>query len=113
MFGFINVTSNVNGIPYLKTTSVAVNTETVDFGIGFRRIPPVGYLTISVVDAIPEGTTATLPVRFTLNGSTRNLTFFGGDNVTAGDLEGTGVITVFYDWYSGSFQTTSLAAPAA
>jgi len=107
MFGCVNVTTNVNGIPYLRTSSVTVGTETVDFSLGFRRIPPVGYLTVNIADAIPTGTTGTLPVRFTLNGNTRNLTYFGGDNVTAADLTGTGIITIFYDWYNGILQIIS------
>lgn len=113
MFGWINVTTNASGIPYLRTNSVTVGTDTVDFALGFRRIPPVGYLTVNIADAIPEGTTGTLPVRLTLNGQTRNLTFFGGTNVTADDLTGVGVITVFYDWYNGLLQTTSPLTPAA
>ncbi len=107
MFGCINVTTNASGIPYLRTTGVTVGTDAVDFTLGFRRIPPVGYLTINIADAIPAGTTGTLPVRFTLNGQTRALTSFGGVSVTAADITGTGVITVFYDWYNGILQTTS------
>lgn len=111
MFGCIVVNTNTNGIPLLRTNGVTVGTDTVDFALGFRRIPPVGYLTINVADAIPTGTTGTLPVRLTLNGNTRNLTFFGGDNVTAADLEGTGIITVYYDFYSGILQLISPLAP--
>lgn len=107
MFGCINVTSNVSGIPYLRTSGVSVSADAVDFSLGFRRIPPVGYLTINIADVIPTGTTGTLPVRLTLNGSTRNLTYFAGDNVTAADLTGTGIITVFMDWYSGILQLIS------
>ena len=107
MFGCVNVTTNVNGIPYLRTTGVTVSTDAVDFTLGFRRIPPVGYLTINIADAIPDGTTGTLPVRLTLNGQTRVLTSFGGDAVTAADLVGTGIIQVFYDWYNGILQLTS------
>lgn len=112
MFGFLNVTTNVSGIPYLRTNSVSVSADTVDFSLGIRRIPAVGKVIINVANAIPDGTTGTLPVRFTLNGNTRNLTFFGGDNVTAADLTGTGVIEVMYDWYAGLFQLTSALAPA-
>lgn len=72
----------------------------------------MGYLTINIADAIPADATGTLPVRFTLNGGTRNLTFFGGSNVTAADLAGTGTIVVFYDFYSGSLQIVSQLAPA-
>jgi hypothetical protein len=68
---------------------------------------------VNIADAIPTGTTGTLPVRLTLNGSTRNLTFFGGTNVTAADLTGTGVVTIFYDWYNGILQLTSPLAPTA
>jgi len=107
MFGCVNVTTNVNGIPYLRTSGVTVGTETVDFSLGFRRIPAVGYLTVNIADAIPTDTTGTLPVRFTLNGNTRNLTYFAGDNVTAADLTGTGIITIFYDWYNGTLQIIS------
>lgn len=105
--------TNINGVPYLRTDSVTVGTDTVDFALGFRRIPPVGYLTVNIADAIPTGTTATLPVRLTLNGNTRNLTFFGGTNVTAGDITGVGIVTVFYDWFSGTLQLVSPLAPTA
>lgn len=107
MFGCIVVNTNTNGVPLLRTTGVTVSADTVDYALGFRRIPPVGYLTINIADAIPTGTTGTLPVRLTLNGNTRNLTFFGGANVTAADLVGTGIVTVYYDFYSGILQLVS------
>ena len=107
MFGYVNVTTNVNGIPYLRTNGVAVSKESVDFSLGFRRIPAVGYITVNIADAIPTGTTTTLPIRLTLNGNTRNLTSFGGENVTVADITGTGVVTIFYDWYNGTLQLVS------
>lgn len=107
MFGCIVVNTNTNGVPLLRTTGVTVSADTVDYALGFRRIPPVGYLTINIADAIPTGTTGTLPVRLTLNGNTRNLTYFGGANVTAADLVGTGIVTVYYDFYSGILQLVS------
>lgn len=107
MFGCINVTTNTNGVQYLRTSGVSVSADTVDFALGFYRISPVGYITINIADAIPTGTTGTLPVRFTLNGTTRNLTAFGGANVTAADLVGTGVVTVFYNFYDGTLQLIS------
>ena len=113
MFGCnINVTTNVNGIPYITTDGITVGEETVDFALGFRRIPKIGKIVIRIASAIPEGTTGTLPVRFTLNGNSRNLTFFGGQNVTAADLAGTGVIEAWFDWFNGIFQLTSPLAPA-
>ena len=105
--GRFNITTNVNGVPYLSTTNVTVTDTTVDFALGFRRIPPVGYLTVRIEDAIPEGTTGTLPVNLTLNGTSRALTFFNGTPVTAADLTGTGIITVFNDRFNGILQVTS------
>jgi hypothetical protein len=114
MFGMnVNVTTNVNGIPYLATNGVSVTDESVDFSLGFRRIPKVGKVAVRVSSAIPDGTTGTLPVRFTLNGSTRPLTFFGGDAVTAADLVGAGVIEAWFDWFNGIFQLTSALPPTA
>lgn len=114
MFGCnVNVTTNVNGIPYLTTNSVSVTTESVDFALGFRRIPKISKVAIRIASPIPEGTTGTLPVRFVLNGNTRELTFFGGTAVTAADLAGTGVIEVWFDWFNGIFELTSVLAPTA
>ena len=114
MFGCsVNVTTNVSGIPYLSTTGVSVTDESVDFALGFRRIPKIGKVAIRISNAIPTGTTGTLPVRFTLNGNTRELTFFGGTAVTAADLEGVGVIEAWYDWFNGIFQLTTVLPPAA
>lgn len=113
MFGYnVNITTNTNGIPYLATNGVQVSEESVDFALGFRRIPKIGKVAIRITSAIPDGTTGTLPVRFTLNGSTRNLTFFGGNNVTAADIAGAGVIEAWFDWFNGIFQLTSALAPA-
>lgn len=113
MFGCnVNVTTNINGIPYLTTNGISVSTESVDFALGFRRIPKISDVVIRITNPIPEGTTGTLPVRFTLNGNTRELTFFGGNPVTATDLTGTGVIEVWYDWFNGIFQLVSALAPA-
>lgn len=107
-----NVTTNVNGVPYLSTTNVTVTEEAVNFALGFRRIQPVGYFTVRIESAIPADTTGTLPVSLTLNGTTRALTFFNGTPVTAADLTGTGVITVFNDRFNGILQLMS-PAPAA
>lgn len=100
-------TTNTRGVPYLTTNGVTVGTDAVDFSLGIREIPRVGYLTIRISEAIPTGTTGTIPVRFTLNGQTRALTSFGGVAVTAADMTGAGVITVFYDWFNGILQVVS------
>ena len=104
---FSNITTNVNGVPYLTSTNITVTDTAVDVALGFRRIQPVGYMTVRIATAIPEGATATLPVTLTLNGSSRALTAFNGAPVTAADLTGTGVITVFNDRYNGILQLVS------
>lgn len=96
-----NVTTNAGGIPYLSSSNVTVSTETVDIALGFRKIQPVGHLTIFIDDAVPTGTTGTLPVTITLNGTTRALTLPNGTPVTAEELIGVNIIDVFNDRFKG------------
>lgn len=96
-----NVTTNAGGIPYLSSSNVTIGTETVDIALGFRRIQPVGHLTIFIDDAVPTGTTGTLPVTITLNGTTRALTLPNGTQVTAAELIGVNIIDVFNDRFRG------------
>lgn len=110
---FSNITTNVNGIPYLTSENITVSATAVDIALGFRRIPPVGYMTVRIATAIPEGTTGTLPVTLTLNSASRALTKFNGEPVTAADLAGTGVITVFNDRFNSILQTVSQLPAAA
>lgn len=96
-----NVTTNAGGIPYIASTNITVGTESVDIALGFRRIQPVGYFTVRMAAQIPDGTTGTLPITLTLNGTTRNLTLPNGTAVTAADLEDVSVFTVFNDRFNG------------
>ena len=89
--------TNAGGVPYILTTNTTVGTETVDIALGFRRIQPVGYLTIAISDVIPADTTTTLPVTLTMNGTTRNLTLPNGTNVTAAELLNVNTILIFND----------------
>ena len=89
--------TNAGGVPYILTTNTTVGTETIDIALGFRRIQPVGYLTIVISDVIPADTTTTLPVTLTMNGTTRNLTLPNGTNVTAAELLNVNTILVFND----------------
>jgi len=108
--GCFNVTTNVNGIPYLSTTNITVSDTIVNFGLGFRRVQPVGFFIVRIQNPIPEGTTGTLPVELTLNGTSRALTFFDGTPVTAADLTGTGVVLVFNDRFNGILQMLPVTA---
>ena len=89
--------TNAGGIPYIVSTNTTVGTETVDIALGFRRIQPVGYLTVVVSDVIPADATATLPVTLTMNGTTRNLVLPNGTNVTAAELLNVNTFLVFND----------------
>lgn len=103
-----NITTNAGGIPYLSVGNVTVGTDAVDLALGFRRIPPVGYITIRIATPIPSDATTTLPVTLTLNGTTRNLTLYDGTPVTVADLiGGTNVILVFNDRFNGILQLMS------
>lgn len=109
MANCFSITTNAGGVPYLSTTNVTVSDTTVDLALGWqRRLPPVGYFTVRVTSAIPDGTTATLPVTLSLNGVTRNLTLYNGDAVTVADLiGGTGVFLVFNDRFNNILQLMS------
>ncbi len=89
--------TNAGGIPYIVSTNTTIGTETVDIALGFRRIQPVGYLTIIISDVIPADATGTLPVTLTMNGVTRNLTLPNGTQVTAAELLNVSNILVFND----------------
>ena len=97
----MNITTNAGGVPYLASTNVTVGTENVNIALGFRRIQPVGYMTIYIGDALPADTTTTLPINLTLNGTTRALTLPNGTPVTAEQLIGVNVLEVFNDRFRG------------
>lgn len=103
-----NVTTNAGGIPLIPSTKTTVGTESVDISLGFRRLQPIGYMTIRLNDAIPAGTTDTLPITLTMGGTTRALTLFDGTPVTVADLiGGTGVFLVFNNRFDGILQLMS------
>jgi len=91
------IATNAGGVPYIVSTNTTVGTEIIDIALGFRRIQPVGYLTVIISDVIPADATATLPVTLTMNGTTRALTLPNGTAVTAAELLNVGNILVFND----------------
>ena len=91
------IATNAGGIPYIVSTNTVIGTENINIALGFRRVQPVGYITIVIDDVIPADATTTLPVTLTLNGTTRNLTLPNSTNVTVAELVGTNVFDVFND----------------
>lgn len=104
----LNINVNVNGIPALRSTSVSVSTTEVRFDFNSHRNvgrPFVGIIAVQLAQAIPAGTTTTLPVTFTTEGgNAANLTTFDGENVTVADVAGTGIYLVWVDTQSGTVQ---------
>lgn len=111
--GCVNVTTNYRGIPYLTTTNVTASETFIDYALGFRGIQPVGYFTVRIANELPDDADTGLPVRLTLNGTSRELTYFDGTPVTGADLEGTGVILVFNDRINGILQLMSVTTTAS
>lgn len=92
-----NITINAGGEPYIANTQVTVGTESVNIALGWRRIQPIGYLTIRMENQIPSEATTTLPVTLTLNGITRPLTLPNGTEVTVADILNVNVFEVLND----------------
>ena len=103
-----NINVNVNGIPALRSTAVAVSTTEVRFDFNSHRNvgrPFVGIVVVQLAQAIPDGTTTTLPVVFTTDGgNAANLTTYNGENVTVADIAGTGVYLVWVNTQTGDVQ---------
>lgn len=103
-----NINVNVNGIPCLRSTAVNVSTTEVRFDFNSHRNvgrPFVGLVVVQLAQAIPDGTTTTLPVVFTTEGGNpANLTTYDGANVTVADIAGTGIYLVWVDTQSGTVQ---------
>ena len=95
-----NITINAGGQPYITNTQVTVGTEAVNIALGWRRIQPIGYLTIRMENQIPADATTTLPITLTLNGTTRPLTFPNGTEVTVADILGANVLLIFNDKFN-------------
>lgn len=103
---YINV--NVNGIPALSSLSVNATATQVAYDFNNHRnvgLPFRGLITIRLAQAIPTGTTATLPIVFTSGGGNAiPLTGFNGNPVTVGDLPGTGIYLVWYESQTNTLQ---------
>ena len=103
---FINV--NINGIPTLSSNSISVGSANVAFDFNNHRNvgrPFRGLLIVRFAQAIPAGTTDTLPIVFTSGGSNpKEVTTFNGDAVTVADIPGTGVYILWYESQTDTLQ---------
>lgn len=103
-----NINVNIGGIPALRSTAVTVSTTDVRFDFNSHRNvgrPFVGIIAVQLAQAIPTGTTTTLPIVFTTEGGNpATLTTYNGENVTVADIAGTGINLVWVDSQSGVVQ---------
>lgn len=89
MFGSTNYPfnfSNRRGIPLIETSSISVTDDNVVINIpnrSFRWLNDKGIILLRLNQAIPDGTTGTLPVLFSSNDFTQPLTNVGGTAITA------------------------------
>lgn len=103
---YINV--NVNGIPTLSSNSVTVGSTQVSFDFNNHRNvgrPFRGLLIVRLAQAIPAGTTDTLPIVFTSDGgNAQPLTKENGQPVLVSDIPGTGVYVLWFESQTGTLQ---------
>lgn len=103
---YINV--NVNGIPTISSLSVNVTATQVAYNFNNHRnvgSPFRGILIVRLNQAIPTGTTATLPIVFTSGGgNAQALVGFNGDPITVADISGTGIYLVWWESSSNTLQ---------
>ena len=97
---------NINGVPTMEARKVTVSDTAVDFQFNpdFDGTPFRGLILVYVPDALPEGTTTTLPVTFTMAGNTHSVSVAGGEPLTVADFPGVGVYLVYYDRYASILQ---------
>ena len=110
--------ANFNTLP---TVAVTVGTENVTLELpnhAFRNREYVGGFYISLRQAIPAGTTATLPILIGTNGDTRPLMAYNNEPVTVANLAGTGIYEIHYNKYTnelylvnGGYRPTTAPAP--
>jgi hypothetical protein len=103
--------ANINGVPCIKTQAVVVSDTAVTFKFApdFDGRPFRGMILVYISEAIPDGTTATLPIQFSMAGTTSTVTLAGGTNVTVADLPGVGIYLVYFDRWADTLQMLSLS----
>ena len=110
--------NNFNTIP---STAVTVGTENVTIELpnhAFYRRNYVGGFFLDLRDAIPAGTTATLPILIGTNGDTRPLLEYGTTPATVANFAGPGIYEIHYNRYTnqlyivnGGFRPSATPAP--
>ena len=98
---------NRNGSAAIASTGVAVNTENVIFSFknhAFVNASYRGTIFVNLKQAIPAGTTTTLPILFETNGVTQAVTKFSGEALMVADVPGTGVVQLWFERDTNTLQ---------
>ena len=107
--------SNRRGIPMLESSSITVNDDNVVIQLpnsAFRHLNQKGIVLFRLNQAIPTGTTATLPIVFSINDFTQALTNVGGEAITVAQIPSTGVYLIYYDKDANLMQLLTTQIPA-
>lgn len=110
-----------NNFNTLPSVNVTVGTENVTIEIpnhAFFRRNYVGSFFLNLREAIPAGTTATLPILIGTNGDTRPLMETTGTPVTVANISGAGIYEIHYNKYTnelylvnGGYRPSAATAP--
>ena len=91
---------NRRGSAAIVSVSVTVSSDNVVFTFANHAFVNSWYrgtIFVDLAQAIPTGTTGTLPVVFSTNGVTQAVTKYNGEALTVADLPGTGVYEFWFD----------------
>ena len=112
--------NNYNTIP---SAGVTVGTDAVTIELpphSLYRRNYVGSFFLNLREAIPAGTTATLPVKISSNGVSLPLMEIAGTQATVANFAGAGIYEIHYNKYTnelyivnGGFRPTAAAAAAS
>ena len=98
---------NRNGSAAIASTGVKVNTTDVVFTFknhAFVNANYRGTIFVNLMQAIPTGTTGTLPILFETNGATQAVSKFNGEPLTVADVPGTGVVQLWFERDTNTLQ---------
>ena len=98
---------NRRGSAAIVTSGVNVTADNVVFSFpnhSFVNAWYRGTIYIDLAQAVPTGTTGTLPVLFETNGVTQAVTKYNGEALTAADFPGTGVFEFWFDRTTNTLQ---------
>lgn len=101
---------NRNGSAAIASTGVKVNTTDVVFTFknhAFVNANYRGTIFVNLMQAIPTGTTGTLPILFETNGATQAVSKFNGAPLTVADVPGTGVVQLWFERDTNTLQMMS------